>query len=136
MKYLLAMLVLLSSDIALGGRQELDNIHNLMLVISQTESGMRQVDSPSGDDVGYFQIHKGEIDRRKLDKKRLQTDLLCQYGVALLIMADKKRECKKKYPDTWFCCYNSSTPKPHKEYYKKLKRSAKHLGINLEEVTK
>lgn len=134
MRYILILLLAWPAYGKTKEHTKLDNIHALMMVIAHTESGIRQTNSKENKDIGIFQIHQGEIKRRSLDAKRLEEDVLYQYSVALTIMAEKYKNCRGK--NTWPACYHSATPRQHKIYWNKMKRSAKHLGIDLNNVMK
>ncbi len=106
------------------------------IIIAKVESGIQQVNSVSGKDIGIFQFHTDTITAYKLDKVKLQSDLEYQVDSFILIMMEKYSLCVEKYPNSWPACWHSSTEVLHYNYWQKLEKARKLLYREARNETK
>lgn len=100
----------------------------------KTENGFQLVEVYT--DVGLFQMHYNTIIMRELDMNRLQSDLEYNVDQHVKLLSEKIDFCSKRYPDTAWACYHSSTKKNHIKYVKLVTRyfykEAGGLNFNIE----
>lgn len=90
------------------------------IAIAMVESNIEQINSRSGDDLGVFQVHIKEVERRKLSKDLLEENIEYQVLIFRDILRDKLKMANRRYPFTAIAAYHSMTPKYHYRYFKRF----------------
>lgn len=83
---------------------------------------VRYVKEKRATDFGIYQFHAKTVESLGVDQKRLMSDLDYATKVHTEFLALKQKQCSAKYKKTAWACYNSSTPKLHKAYARKVEK--------------